>query len=259
MKYILLLFIILFVFSDNLLFAQNTHFTQNGTIQFEKTLNMYAVLQKQINKDNETFMQPIYDSYKKTQKQFKVLKSTLSFANNKTLFTPIEPETQSSGGWFGNGPLTTQVNTVFTDLNTNTAITQKNVFEELFLVKDSTKRIKWKITGESREIAGYSCRRANGLILDSIYVVAFYTDEIPVSGGPESFTGLPGMILGVALPHENVTWFATKVTDVPVEDKALAPPKKGKPVNNKELHDKLVSVMKNWEEQGPLYLKAFSL
>jgi GLPGLI family protein len=187
------------------------------------------------------------------------LKSTLSFANNKTLFTPIEPETQSSGGWFGNGPLTTQVNTVFTDLNTNTAITQKNVFEEVFLVKDSTKRIKWKITGESREIAGYSCRRANGLILDSIYVVAFYTDEIPVSGGPESFTGLPGMILGVALPHENVTWFATKVTDVPIEDKTLVPPKKGKPVNNKELHDKLVSVMKNWESQGPLYLKAFSL
>jgi GLPGLI family protein len=96
-------------------------------------------------------------------------------------------------------------------------------------------------------------------MLDSIYVVAFYTEEIPVSGGPESFCGLPGMILGVALPHENVTWFATKVTDMPIDDKALTPPKKGKAVNNKQLHDKLVSVMKNWDTQGPLYLKAFSL
>jgi len=259
MRYILLSFAFLFVLGDNLLFAQNKHFTQNGTIAFEKTLNMYAVLQKQINKDNESFMQSIFDSYKQTQKQFKVLKSTLTFGNNKTMFTPIEPENNDSGGWFGNGPLTTQVNTVFTDLNTSTAITQKKVFEEVFLVKDTTRRIKWKITSETRDIAGYTCRRANGLILDSIYVVAFYTDEIPVSGGPESFNGLPGMILGVALPHENVTWFATKVTDVPIEDKALAPPKKGKVVNNKELHDKLLSVMKDWDNQGPLYLKAFSL
>jgi len=32
----------------------------------------------------------------------------------------------------------------------------------------------------------------------SIDVVAFYTDDIPVSGGPESFDGLTGMILQVA-------------------------------------------------------------
>jgi len=31
-----------------------------------------------------------------------------------------------------------------------------------------------------------------------INAVAFYTDDIPVSGGPESFNGLPGMILQVA-------------------------------------------------------------
>jgi GLPGLI family protein len=258
MKYILLSATILFTLSSNLLLAQNTHFTQNGTITFEKTINMYAVFQKLITKDNESFLQPAFESFKKSQKQFKVLKSTLTFTNNKTLFTPIEPET-ASGGFFGGGPLANQVNTVFTDLNTSTSITQKNIFDDLFLVKDSTRKIKWKITGETRDIAGYTCRRANGLILDSIYVVAFYSDVIPVAGGPESFNGLPGMILGVALPHENVTWFATKVTDTPIEDKALTPPKKGKPVNSKELHDKLVSVMKDWDSQGPLYLKAFSL
>jgi GLPGLI family protein len=152
-----------------------------------------------------------------------------------------------------------QVNTIFTDLNASTASDQKKVFEETFLVKDSTRKINWKITSETRDIAGYTCRRANALILDSIYVVAFYTDEIPLSGGPEAFTGLPGMILGVALPHENITWFATKVTDVPIEDKALIPPKKGKQVNNKELLATLKSVMKNWGDYSQLYLKAFTL
>jgi GLPGLI family protein len=258
MKYVILTLTILFAIGSNNLFAQNKHFTENGTITFEKTINMFALFEKQITKDNESFLRPAFDSYKKTQKQFKVLKSTMAFGNNKTLYTPIEPETVT-GGFFSDSPMAGQVNTVFTDLSASSVINQKKVFEETFLVKDSTRKINWKITSETREIAGYTCRRANALILDSIYVVAFYTDEIPVSGGPELFNGLPGMILGVALPHENMTWFATKVTDVPIEEKALTPPKKGKAVNNKSLYATLSSVMKNWGEYAQKYLKAFIL
>jgi GLPGLI family protein len=95
--------------------------------------------------------------------------------------------------------------------------------------------------------------------MDSIYVVAFYTTEIPVSGGPESFSGLPGMILGVALPHENVTWFATKVTDNSIPPNVVVPPKKGKVTDNKGLFTTLQSVMKNWGEEAQPYLKAFLL
>ncbi|WPU93831.1 GLPGLI family protein [Mucilaginibacter sabulilitoris] len=256
MKYTILLAVVLLL-SSNCLFAQNKHFTQHGTIMFDKTINMFALFEKQITKDNESFLRPALDSYRKNQKQFKVLKSTLTFDNNKTLFTPIEPE-NPSGGFFDT-PMANQVNTIFSDLTAGSVIDQKKVFEETFLVKDSTRKINWKLTGETREIAGYTCRRANALILDSIYVVAFYTEEIPVTGGPELFNGLPGMILGVALPHENVTWFATKVTDAPVEEKALTPPKKGKAVNNKSLMATLTSVMKNWGEYAPKYLKAFAL
>ena len=92
---------------------------------------------------------------------------------------------------------------------------------------------------------GYPCRRANGLMMDSIYVVAFYTDQIPVSGGPESFAGLPGMILEVALPHENVIWRATKVNENTVPETAIIAPKKGKPLDNKGLLETLQSVFKN--------------
>src|SRR5690606_20869137 len=79
------------------------------------------------------------------------------------------------------------------------------------IIKDCIKKIKWKITDEYREIAGYNCRRANGLTQDSVYVVAYYTVEIPVDGGPESIHGLPGMILGMVVPSQHVSYFATKV------------------------------------------------
>jgi GLPGLI family protein len=244
--------------SGDLLFAQNAHFVNTGVIEFEKTVNMFALFKKDINKDNDSYMQPAFEQYKKNHPQFKKLKSTLNFADNKTVFDPIEDD-GDNGGFWGDDAMVKQNNITFTDLLAGSFISQKAVFETTFLVKDTTRKIRWKITDETRVIAGYTCRRANALVLDSVYVVAFYTDEIPVSGGPESFTGLPGMILGVDLPHENITWFATKVTEATVDPKTLAPPKKGKPVNSKQLMETLHVAMKDWGTWANASLKAFSL
>lgn len=259
MKYTLITLAgLLFVCSG--LSAQNKHFTTSGTIEFEKKVNMYALIKKEMNSDNEAFYAPIFEQYKKNQPQFKTYKSTLSFSNDKSLYTPIVTESiPSNMDFFGNNPMANQNNVVYTDPANSAAIIQKTVFEETFLVKDSTRKIKWKITDETRDISGYTCRRANGIMMDSIYVVAFYTTEIPLSAGPEQFSGLPGMILGVALPHENVTWFATKVTDTGLPPNTVVPPKKGKPTDNKQLRATLEKVMKNWGNEGQFYLKAFLL
>src|SRR5258708_5789860 len=89
-KTVIILSALLFV--SNLIFAQHAHFTTSGKIEFNRTMNMWALMKKRINKDNEAFMQTIYDSYVKNTPQFKVLKSTVSFSDNKTLFIPIEDE-----------------------------------------------------------------------------------------------------------------------------------------------------------------------
>jgi GLPGLI family protein len=259
MKNTTITLIFLLLLSSKLL-AQHAHFTTSGTIEFEKKANMFAIIPKLINKDNEAWYTPAFDAYKKSQPQFKTGKSTLSFADNKTLFKPAdEDELSSGGGFFTNNPMTTQNNVIYTDLASKTDVSQKKVFEATFLVKDSTRKITWKITDETRDIAGYTCRRANAIMMDSIYVVAFYTVDIPVSGGPESFGGLPGMILGVALPHENITWFATKVTDMTLAPNVVVPPKKGKPVDGKGFKTALQSTFKDWGGEAPFYSKAFEL
>ena len=239
--------------------AQYARFPTSGVVEFEKSINMYALIKKRITKENEGFLIPAFDNYKKNQPQFKKLKSTLTFSGNKTFYKPEAGTETSQNGFFSDEPFAGQPNIIFSDLNAQSSITQKNVFEETFLVKDSVRNIKWKITDETREIAGYPCRRANALILDSIYVVAFYTDRIPVSGGPESFTGLPGMILGLALPHENVTWFATKVTDTPVAVNTLVPPKKGKATDFEGLVTTIKAALKDWGDYAQASLKAFLL
>ncbi|MGN6164418.1 MAG: GLPGLI family protein [Flavisolibacter sp.] len=141
-------------------------------------------------------------------------------------------------------------NVVYNDYRSNTTTTQKPVFEETFLVQDSLLKIKWKLTADTRTIAGFDCRKAVGLIDDSIAVFAFYTDEILINGGPEGANGLPGMILGLGMPRIHTTWFATKVEVNGVDMSKVKPATKGKKVNREAMIQSLDKVLKNWGNYG---------
>ena len=88
---------------------------------------------------------------------------------------------------------------------------QKNVFGGNFNVEDSIQNIEWKLSNENRMIAGFNCRKAVGKIMDSVYVFAFFTEEIMIAGGPCAINGLPGMVLGLTIPRLYSSWIATKV------------------------------------------------
>lgn len=246
----------LFAFSTRVV-AQTSPFITAGTIEFSKTINMHAVLGKR-GMQNPA-LQPAIEEYKRTRNQFLVQKSVLSFSKDKALFKPLAAEKDPARTFFNDDPLLSQLNVVFTDLGEKKRIIQKQVFEDAFLLQQTLPRPKWKITDETREIAGYVCRRANGLWMDSIYVVAFYNDEILPPGGPESFSGLPGMILGIALPHENVSWFATKVVPMTQLPEALMPPSIGKTITTSELVSKLEASFNRLEKSANRFLKWFFL
>jgi GLPGLI family protein len=126
----------------------------------------------------------------------------------------------------------------------------KQVFEKKYLVQDSMLKIDWRITDEYRTIAGFDCRKAVGRFFDSLYVVAFYTDQIPLTGGPEQYNGLPGVILGLAFPRYFTTWFATKVELVtPKPEDLKLPSSKATKINRKELMDQVVKVFEWGSEE----------
>jgi GLPGLI family protein len=141
-------------------------------------------------------------------------------------------------------------NVVYNDYKTGTTITQKPVYEETFLVEDSLLKIKWKLTGDLRTIAGYECRKDVGIINDSIAVFAFYSDELLINGGPEGIHGLPGMILGIGIPRLHATWFATKVEVFDVNMKPVAAPTKGKKVTRSSLVTRLGKLAEEWGTYG---------
>jgi len=223
--------------------AQNAIFLSQGRIEYEKRINMYARMEKDVEDDGDESWNELR---KKGMPQFKTTYFNLSFNSNKTLYEPGRENLENNKVRFWGWDQPAEDNIIFTDLDAQQRTSRKNVFEQAFLVQDSLRKIQWKITDEMRTIAGFECRRANALIMDSIYIVAFYTESITTSGGPESFSGLPGMILGVAIPHEHITWFATKVYTETIPETTLKAPVKGKKTNSTTLLATLQDRLKDW-------------
>ena len=244
MKKILLLIL---VFATLHVHAQ-TQFIQSGKIEFEKKLNIYKEI------EGETFL----DNFKDKIPKFQTSYFNLYFKDGKTLYEKGK-DSDVKVPFFGEDRAIDDI--IYCDLEHGTFHKKQKVYDEKFLLADSIRKINWRIFNETRDIAGFECRKAAGIIMDSVYVVAFYTDQIPVSGGPLCFTNLPGMILGIAVPRLNITIMATKLElETPKADKLVPPaPGKLKKTDYKNFLTTLQKAMGDWGKWGRRELFNFML
>ena len=70
-------------------------------------------------------------------------------------------------------------------------------------------------------------------MLDTTPVTAWYSEQIPVSDGPDIFWGLPGLILEISLGNNAKVITANKVS-FPKTSADIAPPANGKEVSEAE-------------------------
>ncbi len=80
-----------------------------------------------------------------------------------------------------------------------------------------------------------------------IEVTAWYTPQIPVSNGPGSYWGLPGLILEIN--EGKTTILCSEITLNPTEKAAINAPKKGKEVSRKEYNSIVKKKMKEMSER----------
>jgi GLPGLI family protein len=240
-KFLLLCLVVMPTLSAISAFGQNAQI-DNGVIVYEKKVDVYSFL------DSASMIKGIGDireRYESTNPQFKTTIFTLDFNADKTLYEPVQPDGQAENEILDFIGQMAARNIIYTDLSTREFVGMKNVLGTKFLIRDSIRKINWKMRTETRDIAGFHCLRADAFIMDSLYVIAFFCDQIATQGGPESFTGLPGMILGVALPRSNTTWFATGVTVGQSNRKPITPPGKGNPAKVAEFKTSLEKSQKN--------------
>ena len=136
---------------------------------------------------------------------------------------------------------------------------QKDIEGTQVVVTDSINKLKWRITNDTRVIAGFNCRKAFTIIFDSVYVFAFYTDQITFSGGPCRLHGLPGVILGMTIPRLYTSWIATKVMVNDVDESVIEPIKARKKYDLTYLKNTFLTVSKDWYDDDPEISKQIQL
>ena len=143
------------------------------------------------------------------------------------------------------GAGSSQTTATFVDLDEATYTEQRTFMGRSFLVSGDQESLAWRLPGEERMLLGYQIVKATAM-KDTVAIEAWFAPEIPVSGGPELFGGLPGMILVLSIDggHELYTAVELDLETAP----EFEAPDKGRSVSAAEF-DQIVADKKEEVEK----------
>jgi GLPGLI family protein len=214
--------------------ADAQKFITSGTIEYEVRTNVH----KNITWDDEWAQK-----LKEQIPQYSVNYYNCVFSYNQAIYKFSRTgDKQKIPSWFSNND---EDNKWYCDYKNNKFVMQKTI-DDYYIISGDLKDLHWKLSpNDQRNIAGFNCRKATAILYDTVYVFAYYTDEINVSGGPMTLYGLPGMILGVTIPRLYTSWVATGVKlDVP-QAHTITPPTRGKKKSDAEIKNALIDLSKS--------------
>ncbi len=166
-------------------------------------------------------------------------KFELNFGNNQSLWKQAEQENDdetfaSEGGGMQIRMVAPGSNDVmYNNFETGKRVEKRDLFDKTFIVDDSTRPLKWKVTGETKMILNHNCMKAeatqisqrtqmsmdNGKmerkeVPDTSLIIAWFTSDIPVSAGPGEYQGqLPGLILEMDISNGRQTFKAIEIKE----------------------------------------------
>ncbi|MEL7534866.1 MAG: GLPGLI family protein [Bacteroidota bacterium] len=126
-------------------------------------------------------------------------------------------------------------------------IEQREFMGKVFRISGDLPSYEWKITGEQKTFEDYVLMQAT--FEDSTRkIVAWFCPQIPVSGGPDAFNQLPGLVLEVDINDGERTFVATDVSLGELEN-PIEKPKKGKEISQEEFEVVVAEKMKEMEAE----------
>lgn len=248
------------------LFAAIPGFTQvkEGKIIYERTVQ----LQIRINDDNPAFQNMIP---RERKDRFELL-----FGDGKSLWQPSEDANQGDDMSFSDGGgmrmmirMPGSEDITYHNIAESKKVEQRELGGKNYIIADSIRKMSWKLAGETKTILGYNCMKAtsqrtqenvrmtveNGQakrerVMDTLNIVAWFTNEIPGSFGPESYQGqLPGTILEVDVNNGRNTFKAVEFS--PKADIAkIKEPAKGKKSTPEEFAKEREKLLSEMQQNG---------
>ncbi|MFY7652583.1 MAG: GLPGLI family protein [Chitinophagaceae bacterium] len=256
--------------TSNFAWAQITE----GKIVYEQTVNMHRSLPS--------------PEMKNFVPEFRTSKYELLFVENKSLYKEIQeeeaPDPFSGGGGqrfmfrmgMGQGES-------YRDYNLNKLVEKRALGEKQFIIEDTLNSLAWKLTDETKQIAGYTCRKATAVTKQTnasrriistvmngsnpaqkdttmpitqkeVTIEAWFTDAIPTPIGPASFGKLPGAILALDIDNGQMVYNAVEIS-TKIKKADVKEPTKGKKVTKEEFNALMKEMMENMQIPGGMRMR----
>lgn len=268
MKYILFSTLITLVLSPAI--AQQGE----GKITYEQKINVHKR------------MPPEAEQFKAMVPEFQTNTMELIFTPTTSIYKPAKtqanqlPSTEGGGGMrsfrFGGADNAE----VFRDYDNETMVESRELGPKRYLIDDTLRPLKWKLEGETMQVAGFTCYKATTTVQgfgmgggmrmgggqggqgarqggqqgnrDSMMtrmmnekqtVVAWYTEDIPSAAGPAEYFGLPGLILYLDIDDGTIVFTPTKLE--PIGKEVVKAPTKGNKITRQEYFEMMRAQMQN--------------
>lgn len=241
---------------------------KEGKISYERKVNMHRSLPD--------------PQMKSMIPEFRTDKFELIFNESASLFRSVvddeAPDPFANAGGGGGGMrmnFRMPTTTTYTDIAKQTQYEERAFFEKEFLIVDSLKQYKWKLSEETKTIAKQLCKKATTMITapqmrmrisrggenntDSAAnapvkpketeLVVWYAENIPVSVGPENYSGLPGVIMEMNVDNGASVTTAVEVS-AKYPKKELIQPTKGEKMNRAQFQENMQKLMQDMQRGG---------
>lgn len=208
-----------------LTFATNAQ-QKEGMVVYERTMQM----QMRFSGGNEELERLI--------PRTRVDRFELHFGKNQVLYKAVEQENEEEHNMGEGGVQIRMVaqgsnDVLYSNLESGKRVEQRDFMEQKFIIDDSIRPLKWKMTGETKSILNHNCMKAiatqisqrtqmtmdNGQmerkeVSDTSIIEAWFASDIPVSAGPGEFVGqLPGLILEMNVANGRAVYKAIALNE----------------------------------------------
>ena len=243
---------------------------KEGKISYERKINMHRNLPD--------------PQMKSMIPEFRTDKFELIFNESVSLFRSVvddeAPDPFANAGGGGGGGMRfnfrmPSANT-YTDLAKQMQYEGREFFEKEFLIVDSLKQYKWKLSEETKTIAKQLCKKATTMITapqvmrmrvsmgggpnadtassaprapKETELVVWYAENIPVSFGPDNYSGLPGVIMEIDQDNGATVTTAVEVSSK-YPKKELVAPTKGEKMNRAQFQENMQKLMQEMQRGG---------
>lgn len=220
----------LFVAVATSIFAQNTE----GVITFEEKINLH----KRITDEQMKAMVP----------EFRSSNMLFYFKGEECQYKPDESEededTNAGGGGMQMRFRRPQAD-IYRNLTTSQQMTSREFAGKKYLIEDTIKQRAWKIGTATKKVAGYECTQATFKdTAQKTDLTVWFTMDWALAAGPQTYGGLPGMILEADLNNGEIVTTAKKIEFKKLKEKDIAVPTKGEKITQAEFRKKTEEWMK---------------